>query len=232
MVRTDRDWRRERDWHRERRWRKFRERRALVCALIILLCIMIILAMLWALFVLFVDTQNIKSHLRGAEMVLTLERTELTKTTLNAEGKFEPSTSTEVVDFSGKTNENVFGLYEGEKIAPGTTFVAKMRIGNEGDVAFGYWIEIVCTDKSAGEALAKQLYITVNTGEDNAAFVADGLTVGSEENYVGEILVNGYTEFTVTVEFLDSFIADIEDNNLAQGEELSFDLIVHAVQAT
>jgi predicted ribosomally synthesized peptide with SipW-like signal peptide len=193
----------------------------------------IIVGMTWALFT---DTQKVSNHLQAGDLSITLKRTELTKTTLNAQGKLvtsAPDTTTKT--FSNPTNENVFGIVEGEKIVPGTKYVAKMQIENHSDVAFGYWIEIVCTDKTNGADLAKQLKVTVNTDSADSAFVNDGLTVkGANGGYVGELIIGATAEFTVTVEFLDSFVAEnnIDHNDLAQGEKLSFDLVVHAVQAT
>jgi predicted ribosomally synthesized peptide with SipW-like signal peptide len=192
----------------------------------------IIVGMTWALFT---DTQKVTNHLQAGDLSITLKRTELTKTTLNAQGKLvtsAPDTTTK--SFSNPTDENVFGIVEGEKIVPGTKYQASMQIENNSDVAFGYWIEIVCTDKTNGADLAKQLKVTVNTGADASASVNDGLTVGSSSNYVGELIIGATAEFTVTVEFLDSFVAEnnIDHNDLAQGENLSFDLVVHAVQAT
>jgi len=209
-----------------------RKRALLVSASVILLCMTIIVGMTWALFT---DTQKVTNHLQAGDLSITLKRTELTKTTLNAQGKLvtsAPDTTTK--NFSNPTDENVFGIVEGEKIVPGTKYVAKMQIENNSDVAFGYWIEIVCTDKTNGADLAKQLKVTVNTGSDASASVNDGLTVGSSSNYVGELIIGATAEFTVTVEFLDSFVAEnnIDHNDLAQGESLSFDLVVHAVQAT
>ena len=209
-----------------------RKRALLVSASVILLCMTIIVGMTWALFT---DTQKVTNHLQAGDLSITLKRTELTKTTLNAQGKLvtsAPDTTTK--NFSNPTDENVFGIVEGEKIVPGTKYVAKMQVENHSDVAFGYWIEIVCTDKTNGADLAKQLKVTVNTGADASASVNDGLTVGSSSNYVGELIIGATAEFTVTVEFLDSFVAEnnIDHNDLAQGESLSFDLVVHAVQAT
>ena len=209
-----------------------RKRALLVSASVILLCMTIIVGMTWALFT---DTQKVNNHLQAGDLSITLKRTELTKTTLNAQGKLvtsAPDTTTK--NFSNPTDENVFGIVEGEKIVPGTKYVAKMQVENHSDVAFGYWIEIVCTDKTNGADLAKQLKVTVNTGSDASASVNDGLTVGSSSNYVGELIIGATAEFTVTVEFLDSFVAEnnIDHNDLAQGENLSFDLVVHAVQAT
>ncbi len=209
-----------------------RKRALLVSASVILLCMTVIVGMTWALFT---DTQKVSNHLQAGDLAITLKRTELTKTTLNAGGKLvtsEPDTNPK--NFSNPTDENVFGIVEGEKIVPGTKYVAKMQIENHSDVAFGYWIEIVCADKTNGADLAKQLKVTVNTGSDASAFVNDGLTVGGSSNYVGELIIGATAEFTVTVEFLDSFVAEnnIDHNDLAQGENLSFDLVVHAVQAT
>ena len=209
-----------------------RKRALLVSASVILLCMTIIVGMTWALFT---DTQKVNNHLQAGDLSIMLKRTELTKTTLNAQGKLvtsAPDTTTK--NFSNPTDENVFGIVEGEKIVPGTKYVAKMQIENHSDVAFGYWIEIVCKDKTNGADLAKQLKVTVNTGSDASASVSDGLTVGSSSNYVGELIIGATAEFTVTVEFLDSFVAEnnIDHNDLAQGENLSFDLVVHAVQAT
>ena len=209
-----------------------RKRALLVSASVILLCMTIIVGMTWALFT---DTQKVTNHLQAGDLSITLKRTELTKTTLNAQGKLvtsDPDTTTK--NFSNPTDENVFGIVEGEKIVPGTKYQASMQVENHSDVAFGYWIEIVCTDKTNGADLAKQLKVTVNTGSDASASVNDGLTVGSSSNYVGELIIGATAEFTVTVEFLDSFVAanNIDHNDLAQGENLSFDLVVHAVQAT
>ena len=209
-----------------------RKRALLVSASVILLCMTIIVGMTWALFT---DTQKVTNHLQAGDLSITLKRTELTKTTLNAQGKLvtsDPDTTTK--NFSNPTDENVFGIVDGEKIVPGTKYQASMQIENHSDVAFGYWIEIVCTDKTNGADLAKQLKVTVNTGSDASASVNDGLTVGSSSNYVGELIIGATAEFTVTVEFLDSFVAEnnIDHNDLAQGENLSFDLVVHAVQAT
>ena len=209
-----------------------RNRVLIVSVSVILLCMTVIIGMTWALFT---DTQKVTNHLQAGDLSITLKRTELTKTTLNAQGKLvtsDPDTTTK--NFSNPTDENVFGIVEGEKIVPGTKYQASMQVENHSDVAFGYWIEIVCTDKTNGADLAKQLKVTVNTGADASASVNDGLTVGSSSNYVGELIIGATAEFTVTVEFLDSLVAEnnIDHNDLAQGENLSFDLVVHAVQAT
>ena len=209
-----------------------RKRALLVSSAVILLCLSIIVGMTWALFT---DTQKISNHLQAGDMSITLKRTELLKTSLHESGYLVTSKNTRVQEFSNPTDENVFGIGSNEKIVPGSKFVAKMQIENHSDVAFGYWIEIVCTDKTNGANLAKQLKVTVNAGSDKSDFVGNGLTVkGANGGYVDVIAVGDSGTFTVTVEFLDSAIAEnnIADNNLAQSEKLDFDLVVHAVQAT
>ena len=217
-----------------------RKRALIVSAAVILLALTVIVGMTWSLFT---DTQGVTNHIKAGDLEITLKRTELVKTTLNEKGYLkEMDPDKTVVDFSKATSENVFGLTTKngevtEKIVPGSKFVAKMEISNESDVAFGYWIEVVCTDKTKGADLAKQLKVTINTGSDKSAFVGDGLVVkGTGNGYVDVLAVGETDTFTVTVEFLDSYVGsnglNYNDNDKAQSEELKFDLIVHAVQST
>lgn len=212
---------------------KNRKRVLLASIAIILLCFMIIVGSTYALFT---DTKTIKNHLQAGDMAITLKRVELVKTTLNDSGFLEttnPPIKT-VRDFTKATEENVFELEKDEKIVPGSKFEAKMQIENHSDVAFGYWVEIVCTDKSAGEHLAQQVKVTVNGQND---VIANGLTVGGQGNYVGILGVDDIENFTVIVEFVNkpvNFENGVlgSDNNAAQEEKLSFDLVVYAVQVT
>ena len=213
-----------------------RVRTLIMSGSVILMAMAIVGGMTWALFT---DTQNVTNHLRAGDLSITLKRTELTKTTLNTYGYIEDyqvqTSNDKPVTFSKSTDKNVFDIGEDEKIVPGCKYVAKMKIENNSDVAFGYWIGIDCVDKTQGANLAKQLKVTVNTGSDSSAFVNDGLLVrGEEVNYIEKLAIGASAEFTVTVEFLDSFIDEnnIESNDLAQGESLSFDLVVYAVQVT
>lgn len=213
-----------------------RTRAVLVATITMMLCIALIAAGTYALFT---DTVNLTNHLQAGDLSITLKRTELVKTTLNASGYLVDDTVQSATDtpvnFTNSTRENVFGIETDEKVVPGSKFVAKMKLENESDVAFGYWIEIVCKDKTKGEDLAKQVKITVSTSADRSDFVGNGLIVkGANDGYLGELAIGATATFTVTLEFLDSAVANnnIEENNLAQGEKIDFDLVVHAVQAT
>ena len=173
-------------------------RAVLVATITMMLCIAMIAAGTYALFT---DTVDVKNHLQAGDLSITLKRTELVKTTLNASGYLVEDTvqsaTDAAVDFTDSTTENVFGIVADEKIVPGSKFVAKMQLENESDVAFGYWIEIVCKDKTKGEDLAKQVKITVTTGSDNADFIGNGLIVkGANNDYLGELAVGAKTVFT------------------------------------
>lgn len=218
-----------------------RKRSLLVSGAVILLAMTIIVGMTWALFT---DTQIVSNHLQAGDLSITLKRTELTKTTLNESGYLvELPKDTTVVNFSNPTDKNVFGLTTDdggnvtEKIVPGSTFVAKMEIENNSDVAFGYWIEIVCRDKTNGADLAKQLKVTVNTGTDAVSTVNDGLKIGNKDNFIDVLAIGEDGTFTVTVEFVDesySFVNGVlsSANDAAERENLEFDLVVYAVQVT
>ena len=210
-----------------------RKRALIVSGAIIILCLTLFLGTTYALFT---DTQTVRNHLSAGDLDITLLRTELVKTTLDDTGYLvEQDPNKTVVDFTGPNKLNVFDIQEDEKIVPGSCFKATMRVENHSDVAFGYWIEVVCVDKQYGENLAKQLKVTVDIGTESSALVADGLVVkGPNGTWIDELAIGEAGSFIVTVEFLDSFIEEngIEANDLAQGESLTFDLVVHAVQAT
>lgn len=211
------------------------KRALLISTSVILVCMSVVVGVTWALFT---DTKKVTHHLQAGDLSITLKRTELVKTTLDDSGylvTLEPNKTVE--NFTGSKDENVFGIESDEKLVPGSKFVAKMQIENHSDVAFGYWLEIVCTDKASGENLAKQLKVSVNTGSEKSGFVGNGLVVrGANDDCIDELEIGEVKTFTVTVEFVDSFISsnglDYYDNDLAQNENLDFDLIVHAVQST
>lgn len=205
----------------------------LVSSSVILLCMSIIIGSTWAIFT---DQKTVINHLQAGDLDITLKRIKLTKTALDGNGYLSEFTPDEHVKiFTRETDENIFGIGDNEKIVPGSKYSAEMRIVNNSDVAFGYWLEIKCTDKTNGEDLSKQIKITVDTDTTSSAFIGEGLTIkGANGGYIDELVIGEAKNFTVTIEFLDSFITENGlnkgDNDLAQNENLTFDLIVHAVQ--
>ena len=202
-------------------------RALIVSSAIILLCLTIITGMTVALFT---DEEVVSNHLRAGDLDITLERTKLTSTYLTNRGFLETIVDDEDKDFTHDVDENVFAL-SGAVIVPQSRYTAEMKITNnsdvaKSDVAFAYWVEIVYTGVS-GVDLAEQINVTVNT--DNSKRLNEGLVVGSESEPIGVLAVGESGEFSVTIEFLNLAEAI---NNGAQGDEVTFDLVVHAVQYT
>lgn len=212
-----------------------RKRALLISSSVILLCLTVIVGMTWALFT---DTETVKHHLQAGELNAVLTRTEYKKTTLDDNGYLvEGAAVKETVNFTGTKTDNVFGLVKDEVIVPGSEFTATMNLANKGDVAFGYWIEIKCSDTEAAKELAQQVKITVTGDSGTPVSVAGGLTVGGEgkNNYLGVVETGKSTDFTVTVSFEDldyDFQNGVlsSDNDLAKNQDLTFDLVVYAVQ--
>ena len=236
--------------------RSMRRKRALVVSTAtILLCLSVVAGATWALFT---DTQVVKNHLVAGDLTISLTRTELTKTYLNDDGflvtkQVQKPTDSEV-GFTNPTGENVFGLTVDEKVVPGSKYVATMKVNNQSDVAFNYWIRIDCKDEDAAKELAKQVAVTVyrdlnGDGEIdtetkitpeteavlNGCTISSGLEDGSDQDFVGLITKGGNETFVVSVEFVDlgyKYENGIlsSNNDPAQEQEVEFDLIVYAIQ--
>lgn len=175
---------------------------------------------------LFTDEVDIKTHLKAGNLNVTLTRTNLVSETLNVKtGFISKIENTNDVDFSDNKTGNIFDINQDALIVPGSKFTAEMKLENKSDVAFNYWITVVCNDKAID--LASQLKITVKTDVTRSALLSNGLNVGSESQPVGTIAKNGSKLFYVTVEYLD-----LANNNDSQGDSVEFDLMIHAVQAT
>lgn len=206
-----------------------RKRSLIVSGSVILLCMTIIVGVTLTLFT---EEETVVNHLKAGNLEITLERTGLTSTYLTDRGFLTTETDDTVKDFTNDTSENVFAL-EDAVIVPKSKYVADMRITNNSDiaksnVAFAYWIEIIYTS-DINAALSEQIEVVVKTDEDTTKRLKQGVTVGSEDDPVGIVPVGRSADFSVSIEFLD-FEHDV--NNLAQGENVSFDLVVHAVQYT
>ena len=229
-----------------------RKRALAISCSVILLCTAIIAGMTWALFT---DTQKVPTHLQAGSLDVTLKRIALTKTVVDSNGylDFDKAIQTETddpVDFSNtqafSNDKNIFDIVKDEVVVPGSKYSATMRIENHSSVAFGYWIEIICEDPDSAGALAEQILVTVNNGDETQ--IGEGLKVGSPTNFVGKLTTNKNPDiaedansdtFTVTISFKDeSFTIDpitgelSSVNDQAQGKTLKFDVVVHAVQLT
>ena len=221
-----------------------RNRALLVSASVILLCMTVIVGMTWALFT---DTVTVENHLQAGDLNITLERTKLETYSIDTTtGYLVSTTNDDVVNFSNPTGKNVFDLTTGSKIVPCSSYTATMKISNNtavgsgnaqnSDVAYDYWLEIkldvngLTAEQIEALKLDEQLKITVNSKEltePKTALLSEGLTVGSSTAPIGTLTLGDSDEFTVKMEFVDAV-----NNNAAKTQNLTFDLVVHAVQRT
>ena len=205
----------------------------LLSGAIILLCFAIVIGMTFALFS---DTDSVYDHLQAGTLSVTLKRTRLDKTFYVGGRDLKHEVNETVIDFTDKTtlDRNIFDILANEKIVPGCKYVATMQVENHSDAPFGYWIAVKCSDETKDSSLAKQLWVTVESGDTKVEdFVGNSLTVGDEgRGCIGYVAIGEASSFTVTVEFLDSADSDteVDFNDLAQSESILFDLVVYAVQ--
>ena len=228
------------------------KRALLISSSVILLCMVVVIG---ATLALFSDNETVSTHLQAGTLNITLKRVGLTKTAVDSLGYLDhdrviQSPADPTVDFTDTTTfsheKNVFDIQEGEVIVPGSKYTATMRIENHSSVAFGYWIEIVCSDPELAGALADQVTVTVNGSGGQR--IGEGLKVGSDQSFIGMLDTNKDQDvaedansdtFTVTIEFVDASYGYDPDtgelsseNDAAQSRSLEFDLVVHAVQLT
>ena len=184
----------------------FKRKRALLIACsTILLCLALIVGGTYALFT---DSAKVTNHLRAGFMDVTLIRTNYTHKVLDLQTGYltdRVATGDELnVDFSGVTNENLFGLTmeddaataydDRDLMVPGVSYRSEMKLTNNGTVAFNYTINIVYneTDANGNESdskFAEQLYVTLwapQMNEDGTVKVdGNGNTVWEEEAIAG-----------------------------------------------
>ena len=200
-----------------------KRRSVLMSALTFMLCLALVAGGTYALFS---DQVTLTTHLKAGELDITLERTNLvTKALDNSTGFLVDIIDEEDVDFSKPTVRNVFDLEETDKIVPGCSYDATMKITNNTDVAFAYWIEII--DRNYEDIiLGDQLVVTIKAdGYEKTVKVSEGMLVGNQSEPVAILAKGEYDNFNVVLKFLD-----LANNNAAQNQSLNFDIVVHAVQ--
>ena len=200
-----------------------KRRSVLMSAVTFMLCLALVAGGTYALFS---DQVTLTTHLKAGELDITLERTNLvTKALDNSTGFLVDIIDEEDVDFSKPTIRNVFDLEETDKIVPGCSYDATMKITNNTDVAFAYWIEII--DRNYEDIiLGDQLVVTIKAdGYEKTVKVSEGMLVGNQSEPVAILAKGEYDNFNVVLKFLD-----LANNNAAQNQSLNFDIVVHAVQ--
>ena len=217
-----------------------KKRGILLTVMTFVLCLALVAGGTYALFS---DSVRLKNHLVAGELDITLTRTKLTATYLDDTTGYlvgPKVTHPDPVDFTDPTGKSIFEIPTDSVIVPGCSYNAEMKIENNSDVAFGYWIEID-PGVLANIDLAEQLMVSVTVGNVTKSVMADKLggTLGSETEFLGTLIKGASQTFTVTLTFCDDVALDENDeplydfvNNDAMNDEFDFDIIVHAVQVT
>ena len=210
--------------------------RALVLAIATLLCCLVLIT--GATYALFAKDVTLPSHLHAGQLDVELVRESYVWKHIDENGfvSTKKSPAGAERDFSDTTTDedNIFGLTENDLTAPGCTYTANLRLTNTGDVAFKYWV-VVELDGAVNE-LAGQLQISiavegvsVMTEDVFLADAVDGLSFGEEKGLavVGIKAPHNVSHFSVSVTFVN-----VEENNAARNQEVTFDLTVYAEQVT
>ena len=205
-----------------------KQKSVLLSVLMLVLCLALVAGGTYALFS---DDVTLTNHLEAGTLDITLKRTKLETLSLdNNTGYLAENVNTDVVDFSTPNDRNVFDIEDGVLIVPCSSYTATMEITNDvatSDVAFSYWLEIRFGSESDLE-LADQLKVVLTTedGVEHEVILSNGAMIGSEGAPIGTLAKTASETFKISVEFLD-----LDNNNDAKSKKVSFDLIVHAVQA-
>ncbi len=205
----------------------------LITVAVILLCSATIAGVTYALFT---DSSSVDNHLKAGNLDVTLKRVSLEYTVFDEDGYLD------VVTLDGEENEllltkstaeNVFGIdSDTNRIVPGSYFDAKLAIGNNGDVAFDYSVEIklITEDEEEANALSSQLKLTVTDASGNAKSYMLSELYGTADCKV----LAGHMKKTDTEHFFNVKVSFENDanNNAAKAQTAVFDLVVSATQAS
>ena len=192
----------------------------------VLCCLALIVGGTYALFS---DSAEIVNHLQAGELKVRLYRDTLSGRALTDNGMLEEFQNNERLEFTKQSLDNVFGLNKDSKLVPGSKYEAKFTLTNNGNVAISYYLEFVVNGEL--NKLAEQLQLTLKTDSNTTTITLNELgenhTWGGKNSPIGQLLVGGDSVFSVALEFVDS-----DSNNDAQGQQISVDMIVHAIQQT
>lgn len=197
---------------------------SIAVAVLILLCLGPVIGITYGLFEETVSTRN---HLVSGSLDATLVRKRLVSLNADADGYLKSVVDDNLKDFSHDTGDNIFGVDETMLVVPGSSFTAEMRITNNGNVAFYYYVEVFFNSTISDASFASMLKLSVvsEKGIKREILIKDGLTLGKDDSGIGLVPVGASENFTVKLEFLDD-----ENNNNAQNKFVVFDLRVHLVQ--
>ena len=190
--------------------------------IVILFCTVLIVG---GTFSLFTDSVKVVNHLQAGSLDVELIRTNLEYTKINELGYLEVVQDNDKFDFTNKVDANIFGISDDNlKIIPGSYFNVTLDLINKGSVAFEYSVKFVLNCKE--NELIKQLNVEIIDQNGNIKVKRFNEFIEDETILIGEMdNFNNKETFNIKITFLD-----LEENNIAKDENLSFDLVVTAVQ--
>ena len=190
--------------------------------IVILFCTVLIVG---GTFSLFTDSVKVVNHLQAGSLDVELIRTNLEYTKINESGYLEVVQDNDNFDFTNKVDANIFGISDDNlKIIPGSYFNVTLDLINKGSVAFEYSVKFVLNCKE--NELIKQLNVEIIDQNGNIKVKRFNEFIEDETILIGEMdNFNNKETFNIKITFLD-----LEENNIAKDENLSFDLVVTAVQ--
>lgn len=190
--------------------------------IVILFCTVLIVG---GTFSLFTDSVKVVNHLQAGSLDVELIRTNLEYTKINELGYLEVVQDNDNFDFTNKVDANIFGISDDNlKIIPGSYFNVTLDLINKGSVAFEYSVKFVLNCKE--NELIKQLNVEIIDQNGNIKVKRFNEFIEDETILIGEMdNFNNKETFNIKITFLD-----LEENNIAKDENLSFDLVVTAVQ--
>lgn len=188
-------------------------------------------------FALFTEDHKITNHLQAGTLKIDLYRTHLRYAAVNADGVLEEKDDHgQRIPFSGSQykpdiHPNLFDIDKDVLLVPTCWYEATLEIVNNSDIKFTSSVDIVFDDEESGKELADQLVLTVmnldGTGAKSVT-VGDIPEEGLPLNAFNDPSVKTFS-FIVLIEFKNM---ENEENNKAQSQDVYFDLVVKATQAT
>lgn len=191
----------------------------------ILILALAILSLTAGTFALFSDSASHTNHLQAGSLKIGLYRTNLEGTQLKEDGTLGNYSDDDRVDLT-KSDAKMFNM---TNICPLVSQTATVEITNLGTTAFTYSVTITDVDlgdKAMAQALAEQIQVTVTSGDQTQSFYLSEVTEEGKSISLGTMLVTDKAaSFTVKAEFVSG-----EGNNAAMNGDVSFDLVVNAIQ--
>lgn len=194
-------------------------------------------------FALFTSSVRVTNHLKAGSLDVELTRTHLVYKVLGADGKLHEQTDPTDYTFSDPlepTPTTVFGVNYGDlAIVPGSYFDATLTLTSDSNVAYDYSFTFVFYANKSGADFAEQVFVDIvfADGTTRKGICLADLIEGSQDSTIaGGHMTPGSTEqtFNIKVYFEDFREGNASglDNNDAMNQDIYFDIIVEAVQAT